>query len=90
MRRKAMAVLSSLALFTAMAASPSAVYAKPPGTKTGGSWSTTECTPNLCITTICSIDHTSSPGGGAGYGSTGGTNCYTIILPINAELPLEP
>ena len=88
---KVMAKISfGLALFAAaMAAAPGTVYAKPAGTKTGGSWSTTECNSMGCLITTCSIDHTDSPGGGAGYGSTGGTTCSTIFIPINAE-PTAP
>ena len=84
-----MKLMKTVALGLAMlaVAMPPMAQAKPSGTKTGGSWSSRDCNPNGCFYTYCKIDHTDDPLGGAGYGSTGGTSCYTIFIPIYAEAP---
>lgn len=63
----------------AMASAPEMAEAKKksgPGTK--GSWSSTDCNSTGCFYTYCSIDTS---------GTTGGTSCYTIFIPIVAEAP---
>ncbi|AUX69094.1 hypothetical protein CHX26_05880 [Porphyrobacter sp. HT-58-2] len=63
----------------AMAAAPDMAEAKKKsGRGTKGSWSSTDCNSTGCFYTYCSIDTS---------GTTGGTSCYTIFIPIVAEAP---
>ncbi|MEE4317016.1 MAG: hypothetical protein V2I74_08550 [Erythrobacter sp.] len=84
-----MTLMKNLALGLAMlaVAMPSMAHAKQWGTKTGGSWSSRDCNSTGCFYTYCKIDHTTDPTNGGGYGSAGGTSCYTIFIPIYAEAP---
>jgi uncharacterized membrane protein len=62
----------------AMAATPGMVHAKKKSGGTKGSWSSTDCNSTGCTYTYCSIDTS---------GTTGGTSCYTIFIPVYAEAP---
>lgn len=62
----------------AMVSAPAMVHAKKSGSGTKGSWSSTDCNSTGCFYTYCKIDTS---------GTTGGTSCYTIFIPIVAEAP---